>query len=284
MKMEIAYVDGQYLPRSQAQIPVDDLAVLRGYAAWDIMRTYNGRPYFLEAHVDRLFESAEKIGLDLPWTKDEICEVVRNVMNKNPKLGDANLRILATGGSSPDYFSPSDRPRLIVLPTEIPKLPEKWYTDGIKVVTHEAVRAIPDAKVTDYVQAALALKKARNAGAVDAIYISPDAGKLALEATTSNLFAFIDATLVTPDTGILQGITRKTVIRLAQPHFTIAERSLPLTELLNAREVFITGTNKGVVPVVQIDDTIIGNGTPGPDTRILMNALTAAANQFKESR
>ncbi len=281
--MEIAYVDGQYLPRSHAQIPVDDLAVLRGYAAWDIMRTYNGRPYFLEAHVERLFESAKKIGLDLPWTKDEICEVVLNVIEKNTGLGDANIRILATGGSSPDYFSPSDHPRLIVLPTEMPKLPEKWYTDGIKVVTHKEARAIPDAKVTDYVQAALALRKARNVGAVDAIYISRDTEKLALEATTSNLFAFIGRTLVTPKTGVLKGVTRKTVIRLAQAHFTVEERPLPLTSLLKAREVFITATNKGVVPVVQIDDVIIGTGKPGSDTQLLMGELNAEAKCFRET-
>lgn len=140
------------------------------------------------------------------------------------------------------------------------------------------MRTLPDAKITDYVQAALALKKARNAGAVDALYVTRD--NLALEATTSNLFAFISDTLITPDKGVLKGITRNTVLALARRRFNVSEQSLPLADLLNAREVFITATNKGVVPVVQIDGTTIGNGRPGPRTQVLMEALADHAKNF----
>lgn len=279
--MKIVYVDGKYLPREKAVIPVDDLAVLRGYAAFDIMRTFKGKPYFLDAHIDRLMASAGKIGLDFPWTKQEVRAVVLKVMEKNPQIDEANIRLLVTGGSSPDYFSPSDRPRLIVLPTEIPKIPEQWYTKGIKVITQLEQRAIPDAKVTDYVQAALALKKAKAAGAVEAVYVNKK--NFALEATTSNLFAFMGKTLVTPESGILKGITRQTVIDLAGNHYKVSQQPLPLADLLCAREVFITATNKGVVPVVRIDDTLIGTGRPGPDTQVLMKALIAHNEAFRNN-
>lgn len=276
--MKIVYVDGKFVPLNQAVIPIDDLAVLRGYAAWDIMRTYRGRPYFMDEHIERLMASAQKIGIDLPWTRQEIQSIILRVLEKNPGMDQANIRVLITGGSSPDHFTPSGRSRLIVLPTDIPKIPKNWYTKGVKVITHKADRAIPDAKVTDYIQAALALKKANASGAVEAIYVNSE--NQALEATTSNLFAFIDGVLITPYTGVLKGITRKTILSLAEKHFKILEQPLPLADLLRAKEVFITATNKGVVPVVQIDDVAVGTGVPGPDTKILMTALNDHASAF----
>lgn len=276
--MKIVYVDGQYLPWDQAAIPVDDLSILRGYAVCDIMRTFEGRPYFIDAHIQRLLDSGTKIGLSLPWPATQIKAIVHEILQRNQDLGEVNIRLIATGGSSPDFFTPAGNPRLIVMATPIPKLPSQWYTDGVKVITHYEERPVPDAKVTDYVPAALAMKKAKAAGAVEAIYVSAD--NLALEATTSNLFAVFGTTLVTPDTGVLKGITRKAVLELARDLMTVSERPLPLSELLTADEVFITGTNKGVVPVVQIDETTIGTGRPGPATRKLIEALSRHAQKF----
>jgi branched-chain amino acid aminotransferase len=282
MFMKIVYVDGKFLPWDKAVIPVDDLAVLRGYAVCDIMRTFRGTPYFLDEHIQRLMDSARKIGITLPWQAPDIKKIVSKVLDKNPGLSEVNIRIIITGGSSPDFFTPSQAPRLIVLVTDIPSLPEEWYTKGVKVITHYEERANPEAKVTDYVPAALALKKAKKTGAMEAIYISSD--NLAMEATTSNLFAFIDNTLVTPATGVLKGITRRAVLGLAKDMFEVEERPLPLDELLTAREVFITGTNKGVVPVVQINETVIGDGTPGDNTKALIEALDGHANAFKSGK
>lgn len=276
--MQIVYVDGKFLPWDQATIPVDDLAVLRGYAVCDIMRTFQGKPYFLDDHIQRLISSGEKIGLTLPWSEEDIKEIVAQTLEKNSGIDEANIRMIITGGSSSDYFTPTGPPRLLVMVTPITKLPETWYTKGIKVITHFEERAIPDAKVTDYIPAALALKKAKKSGAVEAIYINPE--NLALEATTSNLFAFIKGILVTPASGVLKGITRKAVLNLAGQLFQVDERPLPLEELLRAEEVFITGTNKGVVPVIQIDGTIIGGGSPGENTLALIKALDAHAFEF----
>ena len=278
--MKIVYVDGKFVPWDQAVIPVDDLAVLRGYAVCDIMRTFGGKPYFIDEHIQRLINSADKIGLKVPWTQKEIKTIVLKVLEKNPQIDEANIRMLVTGGSSTDFFNPTDMPRLIVLATDIPALPSTWYTDGVKVITHYEERALPDAKVTDYVPAAMALKKAKTAGAVEAIYVNSD--DMALEATTSNLFAVIDNTLVTPAKGVLKGITRKAVLSLAKKTMTVSEQPLPLQTLFDAQEVFITGTNKGVVPVIQINDTIIGDGHPGVKTRELSKALADHALAFKE--
>ena len=150
----------------------------------------------------------------------------------------------------------------------VPKLPEKWYTDGVKIISWEIERPIPGAKSIDYISASLALKKAAAEGAVESLYI--DRNGLALECTTSNIFAFFGGRLATPGRGILSGVTRKVVLTLAEELFPIDIRDISRDELLSADEVFITGTSKGLVPVVQVDDGIIGDGRPGRRTRQLM--------------
>lgn len=269
--MKIYHVDGQFVPADKAVIPVDDLSVLRGYGVCDIMRTFRGKPYFLDEHIDRLVNSAREIGLSLPWSNEEIKLTVLETLQRNRNVDQVNIRIIITGGSSPDYFYPQGPPRLIIMITDMKKLPLEWYSQGIKVITHPQERLIPDAKVTAYIPAALALKKAKKLGAVEAIYVNSD-GQV-LEGTTSNLFMFTNNTLVTPDREILKGITREAVISISQQLFQTLERPVLLTELLAADEVFISGTNKGVVPVVKVDENLIGTGKPGPNTLKIMKKL-----------
>lgn len=265
--MPIYYVDGQFVPAEKAVIPVDDLALLRGIGVFDLLRTYDGKPYFLDAHIERLENSARKIDLPLPWSHDDIAGVVKATLAKN-EIPEANIRIVVTGGPSSDFMTPSGTPRLLVLVSPVPKLPEKWYTDGVKIISWEIERPIPGAKSIDYISASLALKKAAAEGAVESLYI--DRNGLALECTTSNIFAFFGGRLATPGRGILSGVTRKVVLTLAEELFPIDIRDISRDELLSADEVFITGTSKGLVPVVQVDDGIIGDGRPGRRTRQLM--------------
>ena len=199
-----------------------------------------------------------------------MCRIALETLSRNT-LEEANVRIVATGGSSPDFMTPQGRPRLLVLVTPLPRLPAEWYDHGVKVVTMRSERRIPGAKSIDYVPAAMALQHARSEGAIEALYVDRDGN--ALEGTTSNLFALIDETLVTPGRGILSGITRQAVLDISKPLLPVEVRDLSLAELLSADEAFITGTNKGLVPVVQIDDTPIGDGKPGPHTRLIMSAL-----------
>jgi branched-chain amino acid aminotransferase len=281
--MSTYYVDGEFVADHKAVIPVDDLAVLRGIGICDIMRTFHGVPYFIDEHVQRLKESGDKIGLDLPWTHEQIKQIVLETLKRNPLVDEANIRIVITGGSSPDFLTPGGTPRLIVMVTPIKKLPEEWYTLGVKVITLVQERPLAGAKVTSYIPAAMALKEARAAGAEEAIYVTRE--NLALEGTTSNLFAFFGTTLITPPAdGILKGITRKLILSLAGRFFQVHEKPLLLDRLLTADEVFITGTNKGVVPVIQVDQTRIGNGTPGPNTQKLIQALDRHTRDFSSRK
>lgn len=276
--MKIYYVDGKFVPSDQAVIPVNDLAVLRGYGVCDIMRTYNGKPYFLNDHIKRLENSAKEIGLTLPWSTKELTDLVLETLQKNPHIDEANIRVVITGGSSTDFFHPQGQPRLLILITDMQKLPDFWYKKGVKLITHPLERTLPDAKVISYIPAAMALKLAKKNGAIEALYINRK--MQAMECTTSNLFAFINDTLVTPRDGVLKGITRQAILSLAKNLYTTKEKSIKLEQLLIADEVFITGTNKGVVPVIQIDDTKIGNGRPGPNTMKIISELENHTQKF----
>ncbi len=274
--MSIYYVDGLFVPSDQAVIPVDDLAVLRGFGVFDLVRTYSGKPFFLKEHIDRLRHSAAEIGLHAPWTTRELISIVSETLAKN-SYRESNIRIVVTGGSSPDFTTPQDKPRLLVLVSPLPELPETWYSEGVKIITRVTDRFKPGIKSINYIPATVALEEARRKSAIEALYL--DRQDCVLEGTTSNIFAFIGKALVTPGRDILSGITRQVVLAVAAKHFEVQIRDISRQELVQADEVFITGTNKGVVPVVQVDDTVIGNGAPGPLTRRLTDDLARQTAQ-----
>jgi branched-chain amino acid aminotransferase len=268
--MPIYYVDGEYLPDNQARLPVDDLAILRGIGVFDLMNTRRGKPLFIKEHISRLCDSARKVNLTIPWSAEQIQRIVENTVAKND-LDEASIRVVITGGSSPDFITPAGRPRLIVLVTPPPKMPRGWYEKGVKVISVRAERRLPGAKSIDYLPAALALGQAKARNAVEAIYLDRD--DRALEGTTSNLFIFSGDILLSPARNILSGITRSVVLELARRDFRVELRDISYSDMIAAREVFITGTSRGVVPVIQVDDTQIGDGRPGPNTRKIMSAL-----------
>lgn len=271
------YVDGRFVAASEAVIPVDDLAIMRGFGVFDLLRTLNGQPLFLKEHIRRLEDSARRIGIQLPWSGRELIDVVLDTLHRNC-FEESNIRIVVTGGSSPDFITPQGKPRLLVLVTRAPVLPEEWYTDGVKIMTFFSERSIPGAKSIDYVAATIALKQAREQGAIEAVYV--DHKGHVLEGTTSNIFAVVDGKLITPGTGILSGITRKAVLDLAAKKLPVEIRDLELDELTSADEVFITGTNKMIVPVVQVDRSSIGDGRPGQNTRALTRALGKQIDEY----
>ena len=275
--MQTYYVDGQFVAASEAVIPVDDLAIMRGFGVFDLLRTLNGQPLFLKEHIRRLEDSACRIGIQLPWSQRELIDIVLDTLHRN-FFQESNIRIVVTGGSSPDFITPQGKPRLLVLVTRAPVLPEEWYTDGVKIITFFSERSIPGAKSIDYVAATIALKQAHEQGAIEAVYV--DHKKHVLEGTTSNIFALIGGKLITPGTGILSGITRKAVLELATETMSVDIRTLELDDLTSADEVFITGTNKMIVPVVQVDGSPIGDGRPGQVTQSLMRALSKQINDY----
>jgi branched-chain amino acid aminotransferase len=277
--MSIYYINGDYVPANEAVIPATDLAVLRGYGAFDFLRTYGGRPFRLDANIARLRRSAEIIELELPYSDQQIHDIVMTTLEKNKDIApEFNIRLVITGGISPDNITPVGKSGLMVMVTPLHELPTWWYTDGIKLITVDIERIYPNSKSINYIPAIIAQKRAREQNAIEALYIKNDH---ILEGTTTNVFAFYDDTLVTPSVGILPGITRQTILEITQGHYDVQVRDLPVAEFFKAEEVFITAANKQVVPVKQVDDTFLSGARPGERTLHVMELFKARTELVK---
>lgn len=275
----VYYVDGRFVSAADACIPVDDLALLRGLAVFDFLRTYRSKPYGLLSHLSRLRASAERIGIDLPWSRESLAGIVQSTLDRNDNA-ESNVRIIVTAGSSTDFMNPQGKPRLIVMVTPLPVMPSWWYEKGVGIVTVRLERPMTGAKRIDYVEARMALEAAHRQSAVEAVYM--DRNDRVYEGTTSNLFLIRNGVLVTPGRGILPGITRQTILDVAKIGMPVEVQDISLAELLQADEVFISGTNKGIVPVVSVDGHPIASGKPGKLTRNLSDAFNAWVQQNAE--
>ncbi len=276
--MDTYYIDGEFVPEDKAALSVKDITVLRGYGVFDFLLTYNRRPFRLKQHVARLENSAREIGLTLNHSNSQICDIVMETLDKNPHHRESNVRMVYTGGISPDGVTPQGNGILMVLVTPKHELPEWWYTDGVKLITVDMDRFIPTAKSLNYLSAVFAQQKARKEGAVEAIYKN-QAGQL-LEGTTTNIFCFKGNTVITPPDRILPGVTRGAVIELLEGTYDIALDHIPLTELHHMDEVFITASNKEIVPVIQVDDLVIRDKKPGDKTKALLAAWKAYTTDY----
>lgn len=263
------YIDGQYVKEEEAKISILDLGILRGFSVFDYLRTYNGRPFHLQEHLQRLKYSAEHIGLSLPLSLPEIEEIIHTVQKLN-QLSEASIKIVLTGGISQDQFTPNPRSNLIVFAYPLSPYPSHHFLEGIKVITTKLSRSLPTSKTTQYTPAIVALQRGKGQNAQEALYLN--AQEEILEATTSNFFAFKNGVLHTCCSDeVLIGITREVLLRLATPHFEISTQPIHYGEISTIDEAFITASNKEVMPVIQIDSQPIGNGKVGPKTKQLMD-------------
>ena len=266
--MNFYYIDGKFVTDDKAAISVKDLTVLRGFGVFDFLITYNKRPFYLKEHVQRLENSAEKIGLKLNHTNAEICSIVEETIRRNTHHDESNIRIVYTGGISSNGVTPEGNGILMVMVTPKLDLPDWWYTDGAKIITLDIERFIPGAKSTNYLTAVWALQQAHQQDAIESIYV--DRSNRMLEGTTTNFYYFKGNKLITTQTDILPGITRSVVLELVKDHFEVEFKDIAKSELESMEEVFISASNKEIVPIIQINDTAIAKGKPGPNTRKVM--------------
>jgi branched-chain amino acid aminotransferase len=292
----IFYINGKFLDEKEAKISVYDLGLLRGYAVFDFLRTYNQKPFYLDDHLKRLLNSAKLIGLkhkyNLKFLRKTVLKTLKkNILNadyadftqtrqKNKTLlPEYNIRIILTGGESKDFITPS-KPNLIVMITPLKKLDEKLYKKGGKLITKISERTSFQAKTIIYVEAVKFRQEAKKKGAVEVLLL--DKNKKILECTTSNFFAVINKKLITPPKDqILQGVTRKIVIDLAKKlKIPVIERDIYFNEIKKFDEAFITATSKGILPIVKIDNFKI-SAQPGPVTKTLMSQFKELTQNFK---
>lgn len=267
MAQPIYYVNGNFVPANQATLPVNDLSIVRGYGVFDYTRSYHGKPFKLHEHLLRLERSAKAIHLALPWSTQELTEIVQATFDRNG-FSDAGIRIVVTGGPSDDFMTPHNQPSLLVMITPIKSSAAQQQAEGVKVTTVEMDRVLPTVKSINYMGAVMAVEEAKRQGAVEAIYRTHD-GRLT-EGTRANLFAFRGNQLITPKEEVLAGITRAVVLEIAEDDFEVVESDLFYAALPHYDEMFITSSTKEILPVVQVDDRVISDGKPGPKTRKLV--------------
>ncbi len=275
--MAVYYVDGTFVAKEAAVLPVGDLAILRGYGVFDFLRTYGGRPFHLDAHIRRLQNSARLIQLSCPWSHAELVEIVHETIKRND-YHEFNVRLLITGGDSDDSITPGSKPRLLVMVTPVMEFPGQWYQDGVQIITSDISRSIPGAKSIDYIRAIIALNNARAAGAVESVYV--DGRGQVLEGTTSNLFAVSGGQLITPSVDILPGVTRDVVLDLTAAEFKPELRLIQKEDILAADELFLTSSNKEVLPVTGVDGVTIGSGRPGEATKRIMKLFADYTKEY----
>lgn len=274
-RQPIYYVNGEYVPANKAVVSVRDLGILRGFGCFDYFRTYNGQPMTIQKNISRLRNSCSTIQLDLPWTDDQLRDIITETLRRNQgtsPIGEYDVRIVVSGGVSASNIIPEGKPTLVVMVGALKPVNPGPYVNGAKIITVDMARLFPKAKTTNYVSAIMAQKLAAQQGAIEAVYLHNNHVQ---EGTTSNIFAFFGNTLVTPSGDILPGITRELILQLAKTKFVVEVRPIHRSELLQADEVFVSAANKRVIPIVTVDDRTIANGKPGPNTRVIMQLFDA---------
>lgn len=263
--MHYGYFNGTIAPTDQLAVGITDLSLLRGYGLFDYFLTYNGRPFQWDWYWERFQNSATRMHLPLPLSKDETYAILLDLLERSGGV-DVAFRFVMTGGYSADSIS-IQRPNLLILTESIHPTPPIQYENGIKVILDEYVREMAEVKSTDYKRVILMAQAIKSAGASDLLY--QQGGEIS-ELSRSNFFLVKGDRLITPNRHILHGITRRTIIQVAQNDFQVEERPVLLSELYDADEAFTTSSTKKVLPIVQIGELTIGDGNPGPKSRFLL--------------
>jgi branched-chain amino acid aminotransferase len=270
------YINGKLYDKPDAKISVYDHGLLYGDGVFEGIRVYAGKVFRLREHVDRLYESARSIRLEIPMSREQMADAVVSTVQANAKR-DGYIRLLVTRGSGYLGLDPrkASNPQIIVIVDDITLYPPELYENGMEIVTVATIRNHPDAvnpriKSLNYLNNILAQIEAVQAGCFEALMLNHK-GEVA-ECTGDNIFLVKHGSLRTPplDAGILEGITRNAVLGLARDaSLKVAETALTRHDVYTADECFLTGTAAEVVPVVKCDGRPIGNGRPGPITKQL---------------
>jgi branched-chain amino acid aminotransferase len=272
MSLQI-YINGTLYDKEDAKISVYDHGLLYGDGVFEGIRSYSGKPFRLESHLDRLWESAKAIWLEIPIDKEKLAADVVETLKIN-NIDDGYVRLVVTRGVGTLGLDPDkcSDPQVIIIADRIALYPEEYYTNGLELVTVSTTRNHPAAlspriKSLNYLNNILAKIEGQQAGCVEALMLNHN-GEVA-ECTGDNIFLVRQGQLLTPpcDAGILEGITREAVCELAEKAGIVVRRvALTRHDVYVANECFLTGTAAEVVPVVKVDRRVIGDGSPGPIT------------------
>jgi branched-chain amino acid aminotransferase len=289
-KSLLIYIDGKFYPKPEAKVSVYDHGLLYGDGIFEGIRAYDGVVFKLKEHIDRLYNSAHTIMLQIPLTKNEMIQTVLKTLKKN-NLKDAYIRLVITRGVGDLGLDPRkcSKPTIIVIAQPMKPLhgvaaKEKGVTTLIAWVKRDPVDATShEIKSLNYLNSILAKLEANVGGVDEAICL--DKIGFVCEGVAENIFIVKESRIFTPpvSTGALPGITRNRVMALAEKiGYTVVERNITPNELFNADEVFFTGTAAEIVPVREVNKRAIGSGKPGPITKRLMKEFSKIVKDPKE--
>ena len=272
------YINGRLYDKADAKVSVYDHGLLYGDGVFEGIRSYRGKAFRLQQHLDRLWRSAEAIRLEIPMTPADLAAAVKNTLQANA-IDDGYIRLVVTRGAGTLGLDPNrtSDPQVIIITDTIELYPEEHYRDGLKIISSSVIRNHPAAldpriKSLNYLNNILAKIEGIQAGCSEALMLNHE-GEVA-ECTGDNIFLVRDQQLHTPpvDAGILEGITRQVVFDLAaEAGYQVHEVPLTIDDVYAADECLLTGSAAEVVPVVKVDSRSIGNGKPGPITLDLID-------------
>lgn len=274
------YINGKLVPKEEAKVSVFDHGLLYGDGVFEGLRTYSGKVFRLQEHIDRLWDSAKAIWLEIPMTKQAMADAVNQTVKTN-SIGDGYVRLIITRGAGTLGLDPrrcSD-PQIIIIADTISLYPPEYYEKGLEIITTSVLRNHPAAlnpriKSLNYLNNVLAKIEGIQAGCIEALMLNHK-GEVA-ECTGDNIFLVKNGKLSTPppDAGILEGITRGVVMELAsEAKIPVREVALTKHDVYVADECFLTGSAAEVIPVVKVDMRSIGDAKPGPITNQLKEAF-----------
>ena len=270
------WLDDELVDEAEAKISVFDHGLLYGDGVFEGIRVYNSRIFELEAHIKRLYESAKVIRLDVPMSRSKLISAVEKTVEANGVI-DGYIRLVVTRGIGTLGLNPfvCENGRLFIIADNIQLYPEELYEKGMKVISATTVRnhplsIPPQVKSLNYLNNILAKIEALDNDVPEAIMYNHE-GYVA-EATGDNVFIVRNGCIYTPpvEAGALGGITRGVVIKLGrEENLEVVEKNLTRFDLYVCDEFFLTGTAAEVIGIVEIDGRVIGDGRPGPITRLL---------------
>lgn len=279
---QMIWMDGALVPEDQAKVSVFDHGLLYGDGVFEGIRVYHGMVFRLDEHIARLENSAKAIMLDIQMTHEELCEAILEICRANG-ISDGYIRLVVTRGVGDLGLDPRKcpKPTVFIIAASIALYPPELYETGLSLITCATRRNATDAcdpgvKSLNYLNNILAKIECNLAGVPEGIMLTREG--MVSECTGDNIFLLSGGTLVTPpvSAGILNGVTRQVVLRIARElDIPNEERMFPVAAVHTADECFLTGSAAELVPVVQVDGRMIGDGKPGAVTKRLLDGYRA---------
>ncbi len=259
-----AIINGDLVAASSAALPINDLALQRGYGIFDFFKVLKGKPVFLEDHLDRFYYSASQMGLPVGYDRGGVKALLQSLLQKN-NMENAGVKLLLTGGCASDGYT-LGKPNLVMV--QYPLMMGNAHSDApLRLITYPHLRQMSHIKTIDYLMAIWLQPQIKEKGADDVLYHN---NGVVSECPRANFFIVTpQGTIATPATNILKGVTRKQVLQHLSAGLLMEERPVLLEEVFTAKEAFVTSSVKNVFPVTMVDGKPIGDGKPGAITLAL---------------